>query len=740
MYLCDDLTYTMTVNEIKTAIGRIIKALDQRALKEAFDLLHQLIGQAHVFQFEGELDELQETYKQMLHYYLAGTNDPMRQKIFTKLMASTYEITDKIAQKAFSVEAPEMYYSIRRTLSVHPENIAQLTDTVRSAYDIQNITHAESLMTRLFKAVWTSVFLSDDDMNSLKQSLLADESSSGEPDISGNMTLVNCQIVSALLLGLQVFFDRRKMLLLIDAAGSHNEEVKIRAFIGILITLYRYNQRIDYYPELKYRIDLLSEQADFNKIISFVILRFILSRDTEKITNLMKDELLPEMMKMNSKINPLSTSKTDTPEFLDFEMNPEWIENFEKSPLGKKIEQFSKLQEEGADVMLFSFVNLKHFPFFNELSNWFLPFSKDVSFLSEGNIVIKSLDLMTQVGMMCNSDLYSFFFSMKSIHDEGRGPMIEKLEGQLIEWKQQKKTELHTRHDKTERLIGHYIQDLYRFYKLFPRRKEFQDIFNQTFDFHNLPFVQRYFSDKNDLLYIAEYYMRKDYFEDALTIYNRLSDSFETDEMLFQKKGYCRQMTGDYQGALDEYEKAELINPASKWLLRRMAQCHRAAKKPETALSYYFRLEKTEPENITVLLNIGSCYLEMKKYAEALHYFFKADYLGHDSGKAWRPIAWCSFLMGKYEQARNYYQLILSSNPDYQDYTNAGHTEWALHQLHNALDYYVKSVENGGSGENRRLDFEAFRKEFVKDIPELIAAGIDADEIPFMLDKVRYSL
>ena len=311
--------------------------------------------------------------------------------------------------------------------------------------------------------------------------------------------------------------------------------------------------------------------------------------------------------------------------------------------------------------------------------------------------------------------------------------MVEKFESQLSELKEQQGADLVTRDDKTERLIGHYIQDLYRFYKLFPRRNEFSDIFTQPLDLHNLPIVKRYFSDKNDLLNIAEYYLRKNHFEDALIIYNRLSELFEEDETLYQKKGYCRQMTGDYEGALDDYTKAELINPDSKWLLRRMAQCLRAVKKPEKALDYYYRLEKSDPDNLSVLLSLGACLLEMKKFTKALKYYFKVDYLDHEGGKAWRPIAWCSFLMGNYEQAQNFYGKILSSNPDYQDYVNAGHTAWALHQLQNAHDYYVKSIQTA------KNNFETFRKEFFKDLPYLIAAGIDDKEIPFMLDKIRYS-
>ena len=312
--------------------------------------------------------------------------------------------------------------------------------------------------------------------------------------------------------------------------------------------------------------------------------------------------------------------------------------------------------------------------------------------------------------------------------------MIGQLESQLSEFKQQKMAELHTQNDNVEYVAGRYVQDLYRFFKLFQRRMEFNDIFSQKLDFYNLQILQQYFSDKNDLLNIAELYLRKNYFEDALTIYEYLSASLEGDEMLFQKKGYCKQMTGNYEGALAEYAKAELINPENKWLLRRTAQCFRAVKKPEKAIWYYIHYEKLDPDNISVLLSIGSCYLEMRNYIDALKYYFKVDYSDQDSGKAWRPIAWCSFLTGKYDQARNYYNKLLLHEPDSQDYMNAGHTEWVLQNPKGALDLYKKSVKTAKS------DYKTFNTEFHKDIKELFAAGIDISEIPLMLDSLRYSL
>lgn len=275
---------------------------------------------------------------------------------------------------------------------------------------------------------------------------------------------------------------------------------------------------------------------------------------------------------------------------------------------------------------------------------------------------------------------------------------------------------------------------MYRFFKLYPGHLDFDDIFTSALDFHNLPILQPYVSDEESLTTIAEYYLRKNYFLDALTIYNRLSDANQESDILFQKIGYCKQMNGDIQGALEAYLHADLINPDSKWVIRRIAGCYRTLKQPEKALKYYHRYEAFNPDDLSIQICIGHCHLELKNYNEALKYYFKVDYLDNKSTKAWRPIAWCSFLTGKYDQARNYYKKIMDNQPNTQDFLNAGHTEWALQNIKGALAFYKKAVEKESG------DFSKFQEQFNQDIPDLLVAGIEEAEVPLMMDQLRYSL
>ena len=712
----------MTSKEIQASYADIHDSLNQGALKTAFDKLQSLISGTQSYTFQNKLDEMQETYQFMLRYFVEGTNDPMQNQIYSNLISVAYEMADQIKHGSLQASSPLIYYATGRNLSIQPSEINTYIQTIQTSYDIDDYKQYESSVDNLFNKIWVTAFLSEKDVRPLHIAL----KSQFFP------VSAKCQIVSALLLGLQISFNKEKLYLLFDAAYSENSEVRIRAIIAICLTIYTYRQRTDFYLGIRKRLEILGEIPDFAQVLTTIILRFILSRETEKVTHRLQEEFFPEMMKFAHKNQGFIIA--DLSELSGDEMNPEWKDIMSDSNLAKKIEEYSSLHEEGIDVLHSTFIHLKHFHFFKNISNWFLPFSSKHSVLNDRHdIDMSTLDTLTQASFMCNSDKYSLYLSLFQIPESQRNAMMSQLNSQLGEVNEQQTKELQSKKSEAESITSQYIQDLYRFYKLYPRHAEFNDIFNTALDFHTLPILKPWFSDADTLLHIAELYLRKGYYDNALTIYNQLITNDSIDYMLFQKRGYCKQMINEINGALEDYLRSEMINPDSKWVIRRIAGCYRALKQPAKALDFYLRYDKLNPDNISILINIGHCYLELKNFTEALAYYFKADYLDPKSQKARRAIAWCSFLTGKYTQAQKHYTQIIENQPQTHDYLNAGHTEWALRNLKKALEYYSQAIQAESA------DFNKFADLFCQDIPKLISAGIPPSEIPLLLDLLRYN-
>ena len=720
----------MITQNTKKQYDEIISHLNDGGLKLAFESIKSLINCNREVLSYDELNEWNNNYKYMLRYAMEGIKDPLRGQIYNNLVISTYELAETMKHKLLEKDEPTSYYINRRNLHNMPTlSYEQLHKQLLDSYETTNYSGFDEENNILFNKIWGSNILTQEEEVQLKN-LLEDEHL---PFVTG------CQIVSAFLLSLLDSFDKGKMKLLFIAASHKNYEIKARALINLLIVLYLYKNRKAYYPQLTNLLAALNEEPGFTHTLQTITLRFILARETEKITRKLQEEIIPEMIKLTPNLGKNINMKDmkDLNELTESDMNPEWEKMFADSNLGKKIEEFGDLQQEGADVMHSTFIHLKNYPFFREVGNWFMPFSMENpsihSLMEQSSFEQQALETMTSAAFMCNSDKYSLYFSMMQLPQPVRQMMMGQFDSQASEAAQQSKAEIITKRGEMEIIMIQYIQDLYRFFKLNPRHEDFIDIFKLPLDFHNLEILKPYLSDEESLMAIAEYYMRKMYYKDALTVFNQFIEKKENDDQLFQKIGYCKDMMGDTEGALDAFLRAELLNPDSRWVIRRIASCYRILKQPEKAIEYYNKLTSRSDETYLSLdLNIGNCLLELKRYDEALKYFFKVDYLDGKNHKAWRGIAWCSFLLGKFEQAHNYYQKILSEEPTEQDYLNAAHTEWAMHNIKGAVELYEKVVKE------EMGDINPFKEMFDSDKPYLLAVGIDNDDIPLMFDQVIY--
>ncbi len=75
------------------------------------------------------------------------------------------------------------------------------------------------------------------------------------------------------------------------------------------------------------------------------------------------------------------------------------------------------MQEDGGDVFMSTFANLKSFPFFSDVVNWFMPFHLD-------NLTVKNAlgselsaigNLVLSSPFLCNGDKYSFILALSSV-------------------------------------------------------------------------------------------------------------------------------------------------------------------------------------------------------------------------------------------------------------------------------------------------------------------------------------
>jgi tetratricopeptide (TPR) repeat protein len=738
----------MTNNELHIRYTEICTHLAERKLKPAFDQLKSLMTENGLGVFNDEWYELDQTYHYMLQYTVEGIRDPERQKVYRKLIISAYELADKVNEAIRLKYSNSIEYERKRTFAnqyisdfesfkteletyyLHNELEALADDNkiITSKNQIEASDHRQQLI-RLFYHVWFRDQLCSDEIIFLKQ-------------FFANPSILNAYkslIVSALTLSLQRYFDESKFSLLFDVYEMEETIINQRALIGLLITLYQYDSRLSYFSEITGRLKILNEDQEFRQNLERILIQLIRSKETEKLQQRIRDELIPEMIKISPTLKDKINLDSLMEKGLSDDKNPEWQEIFGDSPgLINKMEEFSELQMDGADVFVGSFSMLKSFPFFSEIANWFVPFFTEDPEIQKvidtsAPVTRSFIETIGSAPILCDSDKYSFCFSMHHLPKENIEFMAEGLKAEMDQFKEIEKDEALTSPGRKAGFISNqYIQDLYRFYKLHPRKNDFEDIFNWRFDFHNkLTLGDILKEDEKVLRNIAEYYFLKNYFEEASAIFEYLLN-IEKDGELYQKVAFCYQKTGDYEKALESYQKAELYDLNRLWTLKKIALCYRNLKQPHRALEYYQAAEKLNPDDLNNLLNVGHCLLELDQFEDALKCYFKVEYLDPGNQKVWRPIGWCSFLTGKKEQAEKYFLKLLEEAPNRHDLMNMGHVQWSLGNRKAALDYYKKSIAQTGFSEPE------FMEVFAEDLPQLLQQGIDKDDVPIMLDQLRY--
>lgn len=733
--------------ELVSKKKNILSKLAQRQLKDAFLELMQLAVNVQDWQVSEKLSELETNYKYMLHYQFEGTEDTQRESVYSGIQRALYELTDDILDELLLIESPNTFYErLRINRLTERVSLAKFHDQLKNLLEtisiIQLSSNSGELMRLrdisvkrervaidMFLSVFTSPRANEEDNQQALNFINSNEIAMKD----------KCLFISAFTLNLFQRFDYRKAMVLMEACMHESNMISQRAIVGLIILLQMYDERWQHYVECKHRLDSLFEKDEFRKSVRIIIKQLIQSRETEKISKKLTEEIIPEMMKMSS----LAGKKLNMDDLMGetdlSDKNPEWKKELEESGLADKLQEYSSLQMEGADVFHSTFSHLKSFPFFREMSNWFLPFDTSYSELLDLSPDREKSNLLYSAvlssGHMCDSDKYSFSLSLLQIPASQRDMMIERFGAESEELKQiQKDAQALNPRADDEIISNQYIQNLYRFFKLNPNKNSFFDVFTLKLDFYDKKSIAPLISDEDSMRVIAHYCFNKNYFSEALNIYEKLSLQYAENSEIFQKIGYCKQMLHELEGALAAYLHADLILPNNSWTIKRIAQIYRSLKQPQLSLEFYQKAAQLTPNNMSLEMNIGHCYLELKEYDKALNSYYKIELLDTKGKKAWRPIAWTSFLLRKFETSQQYYKQILEDKPTVHDFLNAGHVSLCLGDMKDAISHYKQAIRKEGG------DMDLFVMLYEEDKDELIEAGIKEDFFPLVFDQLRYEL
>ena len=697
----------MNVDEI---LSSAINNLMDKRLDLAIELLEQLYVQRPTLIGHSELEAVKNDYQLMVDYMERGFTDDKRASLYLSLLQRLYRVAADLeiswrcknvivyvdafrisdhlnTSHDFIRSVLESFVSDVAMLSLLPE--AERTEKAKDLYDRHQV-----FVNRLFNTLWTSCQWSDDDCAFYTGLML-----------SPMVDIVDQQLlVSAVTLGAMNQFDINKFKALTTVyQQSTDERVRQRALVGWVLSVF---EGMDIFPEQDEIIRKLCENKDTIRELYTLQIQFFYSQDTEKDNEKLQRDIMPYLVEgSNITIGRLGIVEKEE-DSLENILNQD-AEDKRMEQMEEKVRKMMEMQKQGSDIYFGGFRQMKRFPFFNDLANWFTPFYIDhpalrttIERIGQPNI----LETITNQGNFCESDKYSLAFAMESIINQIPGNIKEMMgsEGAFAP--------MGTTLDKSNPtyICRAYIQDLYRFFRLYRSSNE---LINPFIDNHKSSFV----ADTFFFVYksfigtgLDEYKMRL-----ALYLYKHknmdklveLMSTFHVEDANYNiLMGYINLYFGKPDVAYQIFNMVLQEDTENQWALKGMARAAMDCEDYDTAEHTYSQLLRLEPDNINYAVKRCVTLLKTERYAEAREELFRLDYQYPDNMNVKRVFAWTMLLDKSLDKASQLYDLILSDAPMAEDYLNSGYCWWAKGNIGQAKNSFQAWITMTKGNKDRLLE------------------------------------
>lgn len=466
-------------------------------------------------------------------------------------------------------------------------------------------------------------------------------------------------IISALTINGLMVFDPLKLRLLVNVyIKSEDIPVKQYALVGWALTLPRYPYSCDSQTTQIVR-DLVDNDVTVREELAQLQIQLAYCQSADRDSRNFQETIMPDIMK--------ASNMRFTDKGLEMQEDDPMDDILGRSTTEKKMEEvesrmrsYMDKRSQGMDLFFQGFKHMKRYPFFNDISNWLVPFYYEHPDIAPalhqmgGNGI---LHLMLDAPM-CDNDKYSFVFAFLSI--------MNKVPKDIIEQMQQTAPPENAYRDWMSDpaiLRRNYLQSLYRFFQLFPYSESFVSPFCDTEEVEmpyldppswlivaNKTLMETRFDD--NIIDLLKYFLRKKEFgavQFILDEYNDCDDSFDL----------CYVRTLFYADSLPDFEDEFLHNieyclkvkPDSVLLRKLYAKWLYSSEKFQEAKTLFGQLMEEKDGNRNYMFSYALCCHKLGDYDEAKKVLFRLAYEHPDDREVGILLASTLFLDGKTEDA-----------------------------------------------------------------------------------------
>lgn len=551
-------------------------------------------------------------------------------------------------------------------------------------------------------------------------------------------------MVSAVTLACVNFFDVAKFRFLFEVyRRSADLNVRQRALVGWAFCVNGLDDGLDSKMVEAVRAALAEEGVADE--LAELQMQAIFCMCAEADNRTLHKEIIPDILKYSSRYAAPDGQKSEEDTLRDI-IDPEASER-EMEKVEQQFRRMMDMQQSGADIYFSGFSQMKRFPFFNTVSNWFVPFYYDnpsISSIMEGKVgkfVRKLADLFP----FCNSDKYSFVLACPTSFPHVSDDLMQHLD--------EAPDSIRERVDESVSNPAYvrrgYLQDFFRFFRLFSSRECFRNPFDENETRPKWLFADAKVFDGTPLrgeenaCKLASFLMKKGYDDCAA----RVLGCENNEGRGYQYYMLCGVLVSRGHAVEGVEKLSDCFAKAleSKFDDRKarvaLARALFGEGSPQKAMREYEILMGQYPEKYGYALGFCVCQLNSGLSAEALPLLYKLDYEHPDDLGVKRALARAQMENDKLEQAAKIYDSLVAMTADeggkLEDLPNAGLCYWRMGRMADAAGLFAKFLHTLYPHDTRAELREKFASVIVGGESGLKGgADFDPVELSLMEDEV----
>lgn len=515
-------------------------------------------------------------------------------------------------------------------------------------------------------------------------------------------------MVSAVMLSAMNIVDPEKLLALLQIyREAADVKVRQRALVGWVFALDEETPEL--FGQIHQQIDELLDRPEVRQELQELQMQVVYCQNAERDNARLQQDIMPSLLRnQNLEITRFGIrEKMDDP--LEDILHPD-ADDRKMEELEKSVRKMNDMRKQGADIYFGGFSQMKRFPFFYTLCNWFMPFYLEHPQLAHLPAALLSSGMMKQLfqaGPFCDSDKYSFALGFSNVFNNLPGNIRDMLLNGEATMEIAGGDDID--HNEPSLIRRMYLQDLYRFFRLSDRRKTFVDPFDSSHDYLFIDGEAYQEKMGHEARNVQKFLLKQERYGSLKVLHDVYFSPSNIDDLMM--KATLAMHDGRYLEAQVTYAHVCELEPDNVKARKGYALASFYAEDYHDAAEQYQSLADLYPANRSYALNLAIALINDEQAEEGVKTLFKLAYEYPDDLNIKRAMAWGQLWLKNTAQAEKLYEEILAApHKAPADYLNAGYSKWFVGDIVEAVALMKNYLDAASSEQEGDRRFQLFNK------------------------------